>query len=31
MSAVRAAVYALVFYPATLVFVAGCFVASSHR
>jgi 1-acyl-sn-glycerol-3-phosphate acyltransferase len=28
MSAVRAAVYALVFYPATLVFVAGCFVAS---
>ena len=28
MAALRSAVYALVFYPATFVFVAGCFVAS---
>jgi 1-acyl-sn-glycerol-3-phosphate acyltransferase len=28
MAALRSAVYALVFYPATFVFVTGCFVAS---
>jgi 1-acyl-sn-glycerol-3-phosphate acyltransferase len=28
MAALRSGVYALVFYPATFVFVAGCFVAS---